>query len=466
MKQNHLTMVVLAAWGVLALAGCGGGGGGSTQTGQTSSGVVTGFGSVYFNGVEYTVNGGVTVDGAASSEANLQVGMVVTGTCTLDPGGTTGTCSSVSYADVVEGFVLAENVTNGVGTLNVMGLTINIDANTMFESHDPAVTSIDAIPANAVAEVSGYTAGDGTVYATRIEVKDPAVSHDLELKGVVSGLDSVAQTFTIGSLVVDYSSASTVPGNLADGLYVEVKFSAAPTQNAGTYTLAATGVEVEDDGDIGQEGAEGDDLEQEGVVNAVAQDGASITVNGQLMTISANTQFHDTTTLADYPVGTYVEVAAEFVNGEWVVKEIQVEDGHHNDLELKAQIEAVAVDGSSITVMGKTIALDANTLLHDDTGAQHHFGMANVAAVLAAGDWVEVNVSIDASSNWVATKLSRESSQTATVVLEGRVDAGGASINGIAVDVAGLTMPAVGTQVRVIGTWDAANSKLLASSIL
>jgi hypothetical protein len=393
MNRKQLVVALMAAWGAIGLVGCGGGGG-STQTGQTTSGVVTGFGSVYINGVEYDVAGGVSLDGVAGSEGSLQVGMVVTGNCTLNPGGTTGTCSSLSYADVVEGYVLSENISNGTGTLNVMGMSINVDANTLFESNDPAVASIDAIPANAIVEVSGYSDGNGNVYATRIEIKDPSASHDLELKGVVSSL--AAATFTIGSLVVDYSGASAVPTGLADGLYVEVKFASAPVCSAGICTLAATSVEVEDDGDISIDGSEGDDLEQEGVVNAVAQDGSSITVNGQLMGITANSQFHDNTSLADYPVGTYVEVEAEFVNGAWVVKEIQVEDSHsgtHQEVTGLIEAAVVGMDGTSvtsITVGSAVYGIDNNTVMHDSSSSHAHFGPSNAASRLTVGACVEV----------------------------------------------------------------------------
>ena len=87
----------------VALAGCGSSGGGGVSTASNSSitGVITGFGSVYVNGVEFdTTSASYSVDGVAgSSDYDLDVGMRVNLEGTVNSDGITGKAASISYTD-------------------------------------------------------------------------------------------------------------------------------------------------------------------------------------------------------------------------------------------------------------------------------------------------------------------------------------------------------------------------------
>ena len=85
--MNTLSKSVLVALGLVTLASCGGGGGGvaSGGTGGTgitgvSQGPISGFGSVYVNGVRiHTGGAAITVDdNPGQTQAALGLGMVVT----------------------------------------------------------------------------------------------------------------------------------------------------------------------------------------------------------------------------------------------------------------------------------------------------------------------------------------------------------------------------------------------------
>ncbi len=98
-----------------ALAGCGGSGSSdapatpntSSATDQTTVGQITGFGSIYVNGIEFdTVGASYEVDDAmASDDDALAVGMVVKVEGSVSADGLTGTAFSVSYDDDIEGVV-------------------------------------------------------------------------------------------------------------------------------------------------------------------------------------------------------------------------------------------------------------------------------------------------------------------------------------------------------------------------
>ncbi|HEY0634309.1 MAG TPA: DUF5666 domain-containing protein [Gammaproteobacteria bacterium] len=454
MKQRELATAIGIALTTFGLAACSGGdsssGGGTTLPASTISGTITGFGSVYVNGVEYDTSGAsVQLDNTAGSETDLQVGMVVTVQGSTNPDGQTGTASAIAFADVAEGVVLAVNLSNGVGTLNVMGQTVQVTDLTIFDS-DVAGITLDTIPLNSIAELSGYSDGSGTVYATRVEIKQAVLQPGdiLEVKGVVSNLG--ATTFQLGSLVVDYSSATQLPGNLADGLYVEVHGDAAPTASGGSYTFVASDVEQVGDGNLALEGEEGDTLKLQGVVVAVDAVASTIVINGQQMAVRDDAM-REGLMLADLAVGTYIKLEAELVNGQWLVKEIEV--GRSSDAELKSTIEAVDLAAGTITLLGQTIVIDNSTLLQDELSqnSKHYFDISD----LQVGDRVEVDICFDAEQ-WLAAKLMREDAGGASV-LEGKVTALApvqvAGITVIGLEALSIT-PALGMTLEISGEWN------------
>ena len=92
----------------LALSACGGSGGSTdttpvppSATAKSVVGTITGFGSIYVNGIEYDTNGASyeVDDASASDDSALAVGMVVKVQGSVNADGRTGSASSVSYDD-------------------------------------------------------------------------------------------------------------------------------------------------------------------------------------------------------------------------------------------------------------------------------------------------------------------------------------------------------------------------------
>ena len=82
MRNKSLVFSATALAIAVALSACGGGGGGSLSAapGSTTSGTLTGFGSVFVNGVEFsTTNANITVKKAHGTESNLKVGIPAVG---------------------------------------------------------------------------------------------------------------------------------------------------------------------------------------------------------------------------------------------------------------------------------------------------------------------------------------------------------------------------------------------------
>src|SRR3979411_1792526 len=104
MKRKFTTIVaaavlLLAAWGgPPRLAGIQGSGSGG------ASGPITGFGSIFVNGVEYaTSNAQIRIDDQPGAESQLLVGEVVTVTGSVNSDGKTGTATQVTFSSDVAG---------------------------------------------------------------------------------------------------------------------------------------------------------------------------------------------------------------------------------------------------------------------------------------------------------------------------------------------------------------------------
>lgn len=419
MKINRLTYLAGTIAVVLGLSACGGGGGGDSAAsaatvGTSSVGVITGFGSVFVNGVEFeTTNSSIVIDGEPADESDLAVGMVVEVNGTDD--GRHGSALRIASNDELEGLVLANNIGAGsaTGTLDIMGQSVNVSTDTIFESDVAGVAGVDQIANGNIVEVHGFSDGNGDIFATHLEVKAADLAaylaghpRGIEVKGVVSGLDTTTQTFTLGSMAVNYAGAAEVPAGLVDGLYVEVKSVAGIDING---VLVASKVEVEDDGEAGYQGDEDEDFEIRGVISADF-DGSGFVIDGVTVIVGDRTEMEhlDTSALL---TGVTVEVEGSYdANGDLLASKIQRED--EPDQELDAVIQSVTVtDTNSGTITlsgGAVITITSNTIMKDS----RDFGMMPVEkfnlTFLAAGDYVEVDVFTNAAGELEAVKLERE----------------------------------------------------------
>ena len=134
----------------LTLAACGSSGGSGdttpvpppSATAKSAVGMITGFGSVYVNGVEYDTNGASydVDDASASDDSALAVGMVVKVQGSVNADGRTGSANSVSYDDEVEGLVedLATDAADpSIKTFTVMNTMVRVHQNsTNFDGED------------------------------------------------------------------------------------------------------------------------------------------------------------------------------------------------------------------------------------------------------------------------------------------------------------------------------------------
>lgn len=362
-----------------------------------SVGTITGFGSIWVNGVRYNVsNAAFTRDGAsASGQSDYRIGEVVTIKGSVNADGISGIASSVEFDDLLEGTV-SQTSTDGT-TLQVLGQTVSTDARTVLHGF-AALTDLQA---GNVVEVSGYRQGQ-VIRATSITLKQSSFTAQsvLEVEGSVSNVDLTAQTFQLGQLLVDYSAARLeLPGNAPqNGQYVEVESRQALQGNR----LIAAEVELEDEFPVFDAGQE---VELEGVVTAFTSS-VQFSVNGQAVTTNADTRFEHGIA-ADIQLNSLLEVEGNInAAGVLVATEVSLEQSDEAAaLELEGRITALNQTNRTITLGTATIVVDNSTRLIEEVNDQY---ISLSFGDLQVNDFIEVYGSRLNDGRILALTIERE----------------------------------------------------------
>ncbi len=426
---------------------------------KTTSGVITGFGSVFVNGVEYETDGArFVVDGVEGDESLLKLGMVVTLSGSASTDGT-GQAVNIEFEDEVEGEVLANNILTD-GTLNVMGLIVHVNEDTVFESQAAEVANLEGILQGNIVEVSGYSAGDGTVWATRIEVKKMVheKGEEIEVKGIIGNL--TATQFVIGDLTVDYTNASLdadITDGLQDGMLVEVKSEEGRDANG---VLLASKIELKNANGRKQLRYDSDDekVELEGVITAITSN-TEIDVNGAPVVLDANTRFiHGN--INTLTVGLKIKVVG-VVNADEKLLAEKLVYKPTGDVKLEGQVTQIDLTNNTFVMYGRTITVDNYTMVKDEKDeagqvpVKYNFGVDD----LVEGDWLKIKAYENADGGLTAIKLKRENAEAdQRGKISGIIDAIDPAIlqltiSGITVDYSGYTdfTAQVGDKVEMKG---------------
>lgn len=285
MKNSLGRLLVMGAVSLMLLPGCGGSSGSGSTPGNASTtvskGVVTGFGSVFVNGVEYktanaklhTPDSTTTPSTLGSSESEIQnhlkIGMLVTVKGSSD--GTSGQATEIEFKDNLEGLVTAKTAT----TLTVLGITVNLDSATMLYSSSGSGTTLASItPGTTWVEISGLPDNTGAFNATYIEMKS-STGTEQELKGYIVASNAGSFDLGLAAGITSVTINAPLPAGIAVGSYVEVKFDAAGN---------VIKVEVEDDQVKADENTA--KAEAEGYISAMSGDTITISVNGTAQTVN------------------------------------------------------------------------------------------------------------------------------------------------------------------------------------
>lgn len=305
------------------LFSCSGGEGGTGHNPDISIGTITGFGSIFVNGIEFDTTSS-SIEGDAVVEADLRIGMQVRVNGSINSDGLTGVADSVIVKEVLRGPV---SVNDAANRLTVMGQIVEISPTTVFTN--AGISDITGIVVSDVVEVSGFFKSSGVLSASRIEVLSPATS-DFKVYGEVHSVNVVDGLFMIGTLMVDHSSAtfSGVSGTtLMAGDMVEVK---------GSYSaslLTASRVEKESLHSLNSP-----ETEIEGYVTLVDSP-TFFRINNIPVQVDINTAFKGGTSDEIF-AGLKLEAEGPLVNGVLHAEEIEFEEG----VRIESDLAVVSID--------------------------------------------------------------------------------------------------------------------------
>ncbi len=327
------TKAMFLALSLLLLSSCGGDdepkdiaseGGGISGTGITSIGVITGFGSIYINGIRFDIDNAIfNRDGKAStgqSEFSIGEYIVIKGTLNADK--KTGVAKDVSFTDIVEGQITNINISNN--SLEVLGQRISVTKNTVFHGFE----KLADLNQGNILEVSGIKNTKGKSTATSIKRKKIEFDGDSEneVKGIISQLNKDQKIFNISQITVDYAGATfkgMTSDSLKNGQFVEVKSRSTLSGTLSEARLIADEIELEDENrDI--KDAEGE-IELQGLVTRFV----SITdfdVNNQTVTTHSKTKYEHGKP-SDITLNTLIEVEGTINSaGILVADEVSFDD--------------------------------------------------------------------------------------------------------------------------------------------
>lgn len=445
MKQNKLSNAVkFALTGVAfgALAACGGSGGSDSFTTTTSTGAstgaVTGFGSVYVNGVRFdTDSAELKSDDGIEREVQLEKGMILVVRGEWE--GNEGRASLVEYDDTLRGPLTTAtwDDVEKTGELSVIGQTVRLDSRTVFRGATPAELR-DAGADTYIVRVSGWPLADGSFRASYIGARlsssgDFDDLNEAEVEGQISGLDLQAQAFNINGLQVNYESAVSDDdfplADLAEGLDVDVEGF---IQNG---VLMAEEIDIKRDDLFSDD----DDVEFSGPVAAdFNPETGQFTVNGITVQVTDSTEFDDGLSEAqDLTGGLFVSVEGEYRNGVVIADEIEAAEG---EAELEGLVSAINRESRELTVGGARVVVTQSTLLadedEDDSDTRERFKFED----FVEGDYLEVEgfQRTQEGGYLEAVKIEREEDSDTEFELEGRITS--VSVSGDVITVMGLDL--------------------------
>ncbi|MHA7809595.1 MAG: DUF5666 domain-containing protein [Marinobacter adhaerens] len=333
------------AFGAISACGGGGGGGGGLDIADggirgtgSSVGPVSGFGSVFVNGVEFSTddipNREVESNDGITAENLLSEGMILRVEGEWRDDGT-GTAETLSYDDTLRGPV--SQVTpdpSGAGefvTLAVMGQSVRVDRQTVVRG----TTYATLLGGSQIADhirVSAWRQADGSYRAGFIQVIDPDLTN-IELEGSVLTVDTSLNEFTIGTITVQYDENSVSFGsglteaNLIKGAALEVEGTM-----SGSVLTAAT-IDRDDARRFSRSSA--DDIEFTATIDAsYAPSGAGtlpgeFTMGGLTVRVTDATELDDSITLDELTEGLLIQVEGQFLSDTVVeAEEIELRDGN------------------------------------------------------------------------------------------------------------------------------------------
>lgn len=418
-----------------AVAACGGGGAGTLASGGIggsgfTTGPVSGFGSVFVNGVEFdTAQANIQVNGQPSAESALRLGMLVKVKGTVDAARKTGRAENISFdADldgVIEGEPVQDSTNPALKSFSVLGTqVIAEDKQTVFDN-----VTFALLAKGQSVEVSGFfDQVAAALRATRLEKKDSAGA-TASIQGKIEELVQSAGTgtFRVRGATVSFDSITKLPdGGLSEGLRVKVTGQVTDAINRPDLMVAEeielAAADIPDD----------TDTSVQGIVNSFVSlrnfklDGFAVD--------AGNADFSPASLASTLGNGIWVEVEGTFSNGVLLAEEVS---SRQPGVKVSATISSVDPDAAQIILNATpaetlTISVNSSTLISDGEGRPLRLEQ------MLPDTFLEVRAQ-QSAGQLIASRIESDSGNRITI--EGAVEG---------VDLAGETQGTTGTGIGTV----------------
>jgi hypothetical protein len=384
------------AFGIISACGGAGGGGlgvadGGIRGTGSSVGPVSGFGSVFVNGVEFFTddipNRAVESNDGISTESDLSEGMILRVEGAWQEDGQ-GTAEKLRYDDTLRGPInqLAPDP-SGAGefvTVTVMGQQVRVDRQTVVRG----ITFASLLGGTGIDQhvrVSAWRQADGSYRAGYIGTISRNLT-DIELEGTVSAIDTDLNQLTIGTITVEYDEDNVVFGS---GLTETELSSATALEVEGSLigsVLTAVSIDRDDARRFARE--DSDDIELTAAIDAsysaldVGDRPGEFTMGGLTIRVTATTELESGLSLSDLNTDLLVQVEGNFIS-DTIVEAKQIELREAN-AKVKGAIGAIDSAAGPFEVGGVTVRVTPLTILARDDDS------APASVALVSGTQVEV----------------------------------------------------------------------------
>ncbi len=344
-------------------------GGGSGGTG-ISTGTISGFGSIFVNGIEYDISSAKLIrDGRDVSESDFSLGEIVTIKGAINHERNTGVATSVIYENMLSGPVTALSDSNRI---EVLGQTVVTNHSTVLDQF----STLNELQIGQYVEISGFHDAENHLVATRIMLLADSFkpgSSKIAARLFVESVntESVPVSLNAGKLTVRFPHTERIP---VAGELIHVSASTNPVG----MQLNADELRVIDQPRF----EEGTRLNIEGIITRF-NSGSSFTVNGiDILT-------HDKTrieTVMGKVLAINGQIEAEGIindKGILVADRLEIADDHTSS-EFNGNIQKIDRKNQRIRIFDVTFPVSEATEIRDSTS-----GTLKLHE-LAEGDWVEL----------------------------------------------------------------------------
>ncbi|WP_232803738.1 DUF5666 domain-containing protein [Motilimonas sp. E26] len=441
MKLSNLAVGLGALVIGSTLVACGGGstanrGGGIGGTGvalsNNYSGVISGFGSIYVNGVRFnTDNSQFFVNGKLVNESALAMGMLVR--VEGDAEGESGTANKVYFDAGIKGPVSGniQIVGRNQIMIPVMGVTAVVDSQaTEFAevTFEQLQQNADLLKPGSMLELSGFYNAQGQFQVSYFELETaPFVANvsEVQMIGNVTNLSDTQFSLVVSDGVAPFTislATANFDGELAEGERVKVEGTLNTIDSQDILALEIDSLTP----------SEQQEVELQGLISALDSQ-TSFTLNG--ITVDASAVQLE----SELSVDLLVEVEGVMVNKVLVAESIEVlRRKDEQEVSLSTRVESVDLDAQtlSLSAFGQPISVVVNkrTKWDDDRDDVRRFNLEDIAV----GDYLELDL-FESDSQWVAEEVEREESE-ADVMLEVELASAHLDAANQQVNVAGFTL--------------------------